>query len=816
MSGINLFVHLLPRNSVIAQGGGEADNPMRDIEMPIEGMTCAACAVRIEKTLNRLPGVQAQVNFAAEKARIHFDEATVRPEDLTGAIDKAGYQVPPVAAEFQILGMTCAACAARIEKALNRLPGVEASVNLASEKARVRYTPGVMTPEAIIAAVQNTGYDARELTEESRALEKARRFEEYRRELRLFWISAALTLPLMAHMLAMLAGSHAFMLPGWLQMLFATPVQFWIGKRFYVGAWHALRGGGANMDVLIALGTSMAYLFSAVVLVLGLDQHLYFEASAAIITLVLLGKLLEARARGKASAAIEALLKLQPRTARVERNGQITEVDIAQIQAGEVVIVRPGENIPVDGEVLEGSSSVVEAMLTGESLPVPKQPGAKVYAATQNQQGMLKCRATGVGARTQLAAIIRLVEQAQGSKAPIQRLADVISGVFVPVVVVISLITFGLSWWLVGDAALALINAVAVLVIACPCALGLATPTAIMVGSGRGAQSGILVKNAAALERAEKIRVLVVDKTGTLTEGHPAVTDILPIANTQSAEVLRVAATIEQGSEHPLAKAILDRAKGDAVQPGEVQDFAAVTGKGVKGVVEGQGVLLGSPDFLRENGVAVDDALIQPLAAAGKTVVGVAVDFKPLGFLAIADPLRATSRNAVRQLQEMGVEVVMLTGDNAATAAAIAAQTGIATYRAGVLPAHKAEEVTRLKSGGVSVGMVGDGINDAPALSSADVSFAIGGGSDVAIEAADITLMRNDLMSVVDAISLSRATLRKIRQNLFFAFIYNILGIPLAAMGVLNPVIAGAAMAMSSVSVVTNSLLLRRWRPVRG
>ncbi len=784
------------------------------IELPISGMTCAACAARIENSLNRQPGISAAVNLAAEKARIDYDPAQTTPGEIVSLIKKTGYDVPEQRIELALEGMTCAACAARIEKALNALPGVAASVNFAAEKASVRLQPGAVTLPELIAAVKKAGYGARELLAEDREAARQEKLRAYRKEFRLFWIAALLTLPLVAQMGAMVTGSHAEWLPRWLQLALATPVQFVIGKRFYVGAWHALRGGGANMDVLVALGTTMAWLFSAVVTLFGLhEQHVYFEASAAIITLVLLGKLLEARARSKTSAAVEALIKLQPRTARVERDGQIIDLPIAQIRPGDICLVRAGERIPVDGEVMEGSSSVDEAMLTGESMPLGKQAGAKVYAATQNIEGALKVRATGVGSETQLAHIIRLVEEAQGSKAPIQRLADVISGIFVPVVLVIALITFGLWWWLAGEFAPALINAVAVLVIACPCALGLATPTAIMVGTGRGAQAGILVRNARALEQAEKITTLVVDKTGTLTEGKPTVTDLAPDPGISEATLLATAAALEQGSRHPLAEAILERAKGLALP--RVDGFSTVTGKGVSGVIGGERYHLGSLAYLREAGVAVDEDRLQPLVEQGKTVVAVGSGERFLGLIAIADRIRADSAAAVRRLEAMGIEVVMLTGDNPRTAAAIAREAGIARFVAEVPPQDKAKEVMKLKAAGRFVGMVGDGINDAPALSAADVGFAVGSGSDIAIEAADVTLMKNSLMGVADAISLSRATLRKIRQNLFFAFIYNVLGIPLAALGMLNPVIAGAAMAMSSVSVVSNALLLKRWKPIR-
>ncbi len=789
---------------------------LKHIELPIEGMTCAACAMRIEKNLNKLSGVQANVNFANEKAHVNYDASQVRTDTLISTIEKAGFHIAPRSVQLQLHKMTCAACAGHIEKALNKLPGVTATVNVATETAKVNFIPGLTTVDQLIEAVISAGYGASEISESGHAEEKARRLAAYQAELRLFWISSALTLPLVLQMGAMFTGHDMDMLPRWLQWLLATPVQFWIGRRFYIGGWHALRSGGTNMDVLVALGTSMAYFFSAVVTAFALDQHVYFEASAAIITLILLGKLMEARAKGKTSEAIEALIRLQPKTARIERDGEIIEVPASSLQVDDIFIVRPGENLPVDGVVVEGTSNVNESMLTGESLPVNKQAGAKVFAATLNQQGLLKCRATSVGAHTQLAAIIHLVEEAQGSKAPIQRMADTISGIFVPIVVAISILTLAITWWLTSDFVAALINAVAVLVIACPCALGLATPTAIMVGTGRGAQVGVLVKNAAALEHAEKIQTVIVDKTGTLTEGKPEVTDIVPSESISAQDLLQIAASLEQGSEHPLARAVLDSAQKMQLPLQPIHDFSAITGSGITARISDTHYLLGSPKFLTQQGIAVDEKQISALQAEGKTVIGVASTSDNaraiLGYLAIADRLRDTSLKAIERLQSMGIEIVMLTGDNAMTAAAIAKQTGITQYHAEVLPQDKAAEVMKLKASGKFTAMVGDGINDAPALAAADVSFAIGAGSDIAIEAADITLIRNDLMSVVDAISLSRATLRKIRQNLFFAFVYNILGIPLAAMGMLSPVIAGAAMAMSSVSVVSNSLLLKRWQ----
>ncbi len=789
---------------------------LKQIELPIEGMTCAACAARIEKNLNKLPGVHAVVNLANEKARIKFDDTQTKPDNLVRSIEKAGFHVVPQSVQLQINGMTCAACSERIKRALDKLPGVTAIINLATEKAHISFNPGSTTVSALIAAIVKEGYNATEINEFNRAEEKARRLSAYQTELRMFWISAVLTLPLMLHMGAIFSDTTTDFIPRWLQWLLATPVQFWIGMRFYTGAWHALRGGSANMDVLVALGTSMAYFFSAIVTLLALNQHVYFESGAAIITLVLLGKLMEARAKSKTSEAIEKLIGLQPKTARVERDGEFIEVDANTLKINDVFIVRPGGNLPVDGIVIEGSSSVNESMLTGESLPVSKQVGAKVYAATMNQQGLLKCRATSVGAHTQLAAIIHLVEEAQGSKAPIQRMADTISGIFVPIVVAISTLTLLLTWWLVDDFVFALINAVTVLVIACPCALGLATPTAIMVGTGRGAQVGVLVKNAAALEQAEKIQTLIVDKTGTLTEGKPVVNDIVPVGSIAEHDLLQVAATLEQGSEHPLAKAVLERAEKMNIKLRTVNDFTAVTGSGIIARIDETEYMLGTAKFLIDHGAVIDNDHIATLQAEGKTVIGVAKKFgdalEILGYLAIADQLRSTSKQAVKRLQSMGIEVMMLTGDNPATAAAIAKQVGITSYRAEVLPQDKAAEVERIKESGKFAAMVGDGINDAPALAAANVSFAIGAGSDVAIEAADITLVRNDLMSVADAVSLSHRTLSKVRQNLFFAFIYNVLGIPLAAMGLLNPVIAATAMAMSSVSVVGNSLLLKRWQ----
>ncbi|MDE2310407.1 MAG: copper-translocating P-type ATPase [Betaproteobacteria bacterium] len=713
-------------------------------------------------------------------------------------------------AELQITGMTCVACAARVEKVLNRMPEVSAAVNFATEKARIDFNPKSANVPALIATIQRAGYDAHPMRDF--AAEKQARAEAYRHERAQFVIALLLTAPLLLEMGLMFVGIH-LMLPRWLQWLLATPVQFWIGKRFYTGAWHSLRGGGANMDVLIALGTSAAYLLSCAMLLFALQQPVYFEASATIITLVLLGKLLEARAKGKASAALEALINLQPKLAHVERNGSFQDIPADQVRPGDIFLVRPGESVPVDGVVLEGASSMDESMLTGESLPQAKHADDKVYTATSNQHGLLKCRAVAVGAQTQLAAIIRLVEQAQGSKAPIQKLADKISGIFVPVVLAIATVTF-ITWWALGSGfTTALINAVSVLVIACPCALGLATPTAVVVATGRAAHAGILVKDAAALEHAHKLAVLIVDKTGTLTSGKPTVTDLLPAPDSDNNELLQIAAGMAQGSTHPLSRALLEYTREQNITPTRTDTLSELSGSGLRAEINGATYLLGSPAFIASENIALNQAQLLDLQQQGKTVIALARAHKLLGCIALADTLRASSTGAVARLNAMGIRMVMLSGDNAATAQAIARQAGIAEFRAEVLPQDKAAHVQSFKAEGKKVGMVGDGINDAPALAAADVSFAMKSGSDIAIEAADITLMRNDLMSVADAISLSRTALKKIRQNLFFAFAYNVLGIPLAALGMLNPVIAGAAMAMSSVSVVSNALLLRRWQP---
>jgi Cu+-exporting ATPase len=690
--------------------------------------------------------------------------------------------------ELDIEGMTCAACAARIEKNLNRLEGVEASVNLATEKATVRFDPGRQRLEGLIGRIRDTGYDARV----AREGELRDHSVENRRARIDFLVAAVLSAPFLVEMAVMFMGGHGWM-PGWMQLLLATPVQLWSARRFYRGAWKALRGGTANMDVLVALGTSSAYLFSAAVLFLDLDQHVYFEAAAIVITLVLLGKYLEARAKASAARSLEALIRLQPRTAWVENNGALVQVDAASLHPGDSFVVRPGDAIAVDGRVLEGDSTVNEAMLTGESSPVDKHQGATVFAGTLNGEGALKCVATGIGKATVLAGIIRLVAAAQASKPPVQRLVDRVSGVFVPVVLGVAVLTFFVSGF---------IPAVSVLVIACPCALGLATPTALMVGVGRAARAGVLIRNAEALEGAERLDTLVLDKTGTLTRGEPAVTSISPESGMEETQLRSIAASLEARSEHPLARAIVKAGEG---APIPASDFRSHGGRGVSAVVQGKPARLGSPAFLGR------DAPKSP-----GTVVGVEYDGRFLGWIALADGLRPTSAAAVARLKAMGIEPIILSGDSEEAVRAVAQALGIERWKASVLPHEKAHEVESLRKQGRNTGMAGDGVNDAPALAAADVSFALASGSGASLDVADITLMRNDLAGIADAIALSRATLSKIRQNLFFAFVYNVLGIPLAAAGMLSPVIAGAAMALSSVSVVSNSLLLNRWKPLKS
>jgi Cu+-exporting ATPase len=712
--------------------------------------------------------------------------------------------------DLQLLGMTCVNCAGKIEKTLNAIKDVSATVNFATEKAHVQIAGGSVDVQELIKAIQGVGYQAFEISDKQANQEfKKKAQEEYRKDLRHFVISALLTLPFLVEMLWMLKGDHQEMIPRGIQWALATPVQFWLGWRFYRGSYFALRSKSANMDVLIALGTSMAYILSVLVILFEWHHsHVYFEASTAVITLILLGKLLESRAKGKTSEAVEGLMRLQPKSAFKETPQGLVEVPISELHLDDVVLVKNGESFPVDGLVLEGTSSVDESMLTGESIPVSKSQGDQVFAATLNQEGALRVQAKSVGGQTQLAQIVKIVTAAQGSKAPIQKMADRISAVFVPIVVSISLLTFIVTWWLTRDFSAAFIASVSVLVIACPCALGLATPTAVVVGIGKAAQLGILFRDAKALELAEKIDVLVLDKTGTITEGKPQVAE-LHVQGLNECEVLKIASGLEKGSSHPLAHAVIEAAQKKSLESSPVKNFKSVTGEGVQGQVEGEDYLMGRTKWISQN-LPLNNILIQSMEAKGQTVVVLANSREVVAYFGIADQVRESSKAAIAVLLSKGVQVMMLTGDNEGSALEIARQVGITDFKFHVGPADKANVILALKRKKKRVAMVGDGINDALALAMADVSFSMASGTSIAMESADVTLMHNDLNSVVQAIELSSLTLRKIKQNLFFAFIYNVLGIPLAAFGLLNPVIAGAAMALSSVSVITNSLLLKR------
>ena len=775
-------------------------------------MTCAACSIRLEKVLGRLDGVDAvSVSLAAEQADIRFDRGRVAPAGLVEAVVKAGFAVPDEQVELAIGGMTCAACATRLEKVLAKQPGVAAaSVNLASERAHVRFAAGTVAAADVVLAVEKAGFSAQMIRDgdSHMAREDQAHAADLRRQAVRLAVSAVLTLPLVAAMAAHLAGL-GWTLPGWAQMALSAPVQFWIGWRFYSGAWASLRGGAGNMDVLVALGTSAAWGVSAWSVLQGHGDHadLYFEGAAVVVTLVLLGKLLETRAKRSAAGAIRALMKLRPETARVERDGRLVEIPADAVSPGDVVQVRPGERMPVDGVVVEGASQLDESLITGESLPVAKEAGDEVVAGAINGDGLLRVRAIRVGAESTIARIIRLVQGAQASKAPVQKLVDRIAAIFVPVVVAVAVLSF-LGWWLVmGDPSSAFVAAVSVLVIACPCALGLATPTALMVGTGMAARHGILIKDAEALELAQAVDVVVFDKTGTLTQGKPAV-----VAVHGAPDLLRLAASAQQGSEHPLATAVLAEASGLTLCP--PQGFKALPGRGLEARVDGRAVLVGSTRLMGERGLSLrafaEDAAAEE--SLGRTVMWVAADGAVLGFVAVADPVKPTAARAVADLAALGVRAVLLTGDNARAAAAVARELGISRVIAEVLPEDKAAEIERLKAGGHVVAMVGDGVNDAPALAAAQVGIAMGTGTDVAIQAAGITLVRGDPALLAAALSISRATRAKIRQNLFWAFFYNVVAIPAAALAMLTPVIAGAAMAFSSVSVVSNSLLLRRWR----
>lgn len=784
----------------------------------VSGMTCASCVRRVERGLLTVPGVSAaSINLATETAEVTATGA-VPLQALADAVRQAGYEVASRDVELTIEGMTCASCVARIERALRKLPGViEATVNLATERAAVRVTAQA-TDADLLRAVSEAGYAAKSTanaaTNEVAAIPAAWRSKEA-------WhlvIAAALSLPLAMPMSGMLVGEH-WMLPGWVQFVLATPVQFWLGARFYTSGWRALKAGTGNMDLLVALGTSAGYGLSVYHLLAGSGHHgsipLYFEASAVVITLILMGKWLEARAKRQTTEAIRALQALRPATARVRRNGIEQELPIADVVVGDMVIVRPGERIPVDGRVVEGRTHADESLITGESLPVAKGEGDRVTGGAVNAEGLLAIETTAVGAESALARIIRMVEDAQAKKAPIQRVVDRVSAIFVPVVIGIAVLTL-LGWGLMsGDWNQAILNAVAVLVIACPCALGLATPTAVMAGTGVAARAGILIKDAEALETARTVSIVAFDKTGTLTAGRPDLAEILPVSARADA-LLSLTAALQAGSEHPLAKAVMQAYGSERVQA--ATDVRAVAGRGLTGSVAGRALLLGSSRMMIEAGVDLSPlaSRAEVLAACGHTVSWLAEhseqETKLLGLLSFRDQPRPGAMAAIANLRSLGLRTVMISGDNAGAAQAIAKALGIQEVRANVMPEDKAAVVAELSSEGV-VAMVGDGINDAPALAAAGVGFAMGTGTDVAMHAAGITLMRAEPGLVAAAIDISRRTTRKIHQNLFWAFGYNVVGIPLAAMGLLDPVIAGAAMALSSVSVISNTLLLRRWNP---
>ncbi|MFY9482453.1 MAG: heavy metal translocating P-type ATPase [Tissierellaceae bacterium] len=791
----------------------------KKIDIDVMGMTCAACSARVEKALNKQEGVdKAVVNLLSNKATVEYDDESIKGEDLIQVIEKTGYEVPSIKKTLLIEGMTCAACSTRVEKVLNRLDGVsKASVNLSTNKALVEFPSGAVDVETLIRAVEKAGYKAELEVERDVDREKELREKEIKSLKTSFIVSAILSIPLFSAMFFHMAGTDNtlsnILNNGWFQLVLATPVQFIIGYRFYRGAYNSLRGGGANMDVLIAMGTSAAYFYSLYNLLNGIHEY-YFESSAVIITLILLGKTFEAVAKGKTSEAIKKLMGLQPKTARVVRDGQEMDIAIEKLEIGDIIVVRPGERVPVDGVIVEGHSSIDESMLTGESIPVDKTVGDQVVGATINKFGSFKFEAKKIGKDTVLAQIIKLVEEAQGSKAPVQRLADKISGIFVPVVVGIALVTV-LGFSLIGNNFnTGLINAVAVLVIACPCALGLATPTAIMVGTGKAAENGILIKSGEHLERAHQMDTIIFDKTGTITKGEPEVTDILAFNGIEEDEILRIAASVEKVSEHPLGQAIVKYAEDKDITLVDTDSFMSLSGKGLRAGFEGKDIYIGNRRLMKENNIDLtgfENEMLR-LEEEGKTAMLLSIDGVISGIIAVADKIKETSLEAIKELKAMDLDVYMITGDNERTAKAIAREVGIDNILADVLPENKAEVVEDLKSQGRHVGMVGDGINDAPALAAADVGFAIGTGTDVAMEAADITLMRGDLNGVVTAIRLSHRTMKTIKQNLFWAFFYNSVGIPFSALGFLNPMVAGAAMAFSSVSVVTNSLRLRRFK----
>ncbi|KLA25359.1 MULTISPECIES: heavy metal translocating P-type ATPase [Bacillus cereus group] len=800
-------------------------NERKEANLQISGMTCAACANRIEKGLKKVEGVHdANVNFALEKTKIMYDPQKTNPQQFKEKVESLGYGIVSDKAEFTVSGMTCAACANRVEKRLNKLEGVNgATVNFALESATVDFNPDEINVNEMKSAITKLGYKL-EVKSDEQDGSTDHRLQEIERQKKKFIISFILSFPLLWAMVSHFSFTSFIYLPDmlmnpWVQLALATPVQFIIGGQFYVGAYKALRNKSANMDVLVALGTSAAYFYSVYLSIrsIGSSEHmtdLYFETSAVLITLIILGKLFEAKAKGRSSEAIKKLMGLQAKTATVVRDGTEMKILIEEVVAGDIVYVKPGEKIPVDGEIVEGKSAIDESMLTGESIPVDKTIGDVVIGSTMNKNGFLKVKATKVGRDTALAQIIKVVEEAQGSKAPIQRVADQISGIFVPVVVVIAIITFAV-WMLFvtpGDFGGALEKMIAVLVIACPCALGLATPTSIMAGSGRSAEYGILFKGGEHLEATHRLDTVILDKTGTVTNGKPVLTDVIVADGFHEEEILRLVGAAEKNSEHPLAEAIVEGIKEKKIDIQSSETFEAIPGFGIESVVEGKQLLIGTRRLMKKFDIDIEEVSksMEELEREGKTAMLIAINKEYAGIVAVADTVKDTSKAAIARLKKMGLDVVMITGDNTQTAQAIAKQVGIDHVIAEVLPEGKAEEVKKLQAQGKKVAMVGDGINDAPALATADIGMAIGTGTDVAMEAADITLIRGDLNSIADAIFMSKMTIRNIKQNLFWALAYNGLGIPIAAFGFLAPWVAGAAMAFSSVSVVLNALRLQR------